>query len=180
MTVSIAVRAAREIIAGLWPDPTPLRCGIAVCGGGRLGVGMYWPIDRWTIPARCGLARCGASFCNRIVPNDGIFAGMLPVMYSHHVTMGLTELPGGRADPRQRFVTAYDNPSMTLHIVGDELEWLDEVADKIMNKLDRTSHITTSWGTVNTLSIGPPRRDTRRGHPRYDVQMTIDMEMVRA
>ena len=177
---SIAVRAVREIIAGLWPDPIPLRCGIAVCGSGRLGVGMYWPIDEWTIPARCGLARCGASFCGRIVPNDGIFAGMLPVMYGHHVTVGLTELPGSPADPRQRYDTAYDNPGVTIHIVGDELVWLDQVAEHIIEKVDRRSHITTAYGTVNGIRINPASRTVRKDRPRYDVQMTIDMEMVRA
>ena len=177
---AIAVRAAREIIAGLWPDPTPLRCGIAVCGGGRLGVGMYWPIDEWTVPAYCGVARCGASFCGRIVPNDAIFAGMLPVMYGHHVTMGLTETPGGPADPRQAYDCAFDDPGMTLHIVGDNMTWLDQTADFILTKLDRTSHISTSYGTVNGLRIGPPKREVRNDRPRYDLQLTVDMEMARA
>lgn len=176
---AIALRACSEIIAGLWPDPIPLRCGIAVCGGGRLGVGTYWPVDEWTVPAYCGVARCGASFCGRIVPNGAIFAGMLPVMYSHRVTLGLTELPGAPADPRQAYHTAFDNPSMTLHMVGDDMQMLDRTADYIMGKLDRTSHIETSFGTVNGIRIAPPRREVRKDRPRYDLQLTIDMEMIR-
>ena len=176
---SVGLRACAELIAGLWPDPIPPRCGIAVCGGTRLGVGSYWPLDPWTVPAYCNVARCGASFCGRIIGNDALFAGMLPVMYSHHVTLGLTEIPGGPADPRQVYAEAYDNPGMTLHIVGDDLSWLDAVAEHIIGELDRTAHVTTAWGTVNGLRIDPPRRTTRKDRPRYDVQINIDMELIR-
>lgn len=178
MTVS-ALRACSEIIAGLWPDPVPLRCGIAVCGGGRLGVGTYWPVDEWTVPTYCGVARCGASFCGRIIPNGAIFAGMLPVMYSHRVTLGLTELAGGPADPRQVYHTAFDNPSMTLHVVGDDMQMLDRTADYIMGKLDRQAHIETTFGTVNGIRINPPKRTVRNDRPRYDVQLLIEMEIAR-
>lgn len=93
--------------------------------------------------------------------------------------MALTELPGGPADPRQRYDTAYDDPSYTLHIVGEDLERLDAVAQEIREGADRTAHISTEYGTVNTLQVGPPRRTVRMTRPRYDVQMTIDAEFIR-
>lgn len=174
-----ALRALAEFIAGLWPDPVPLRCGIAVCGGGRLGTGTWWPIDRWTVPAYCGEARAGASFCGRIIANNGIFAGMLPVMYSHRVTIGLTEDAGQPADDRQHYNTAYDNPSATLHLVGNDLTILDMTADRIIEALDRTAHISTEWGEINGIRIAPPSRTVRNDRPRYDVQLKIDMEVIR-
>ena len=104
---------------------------------------------------------------------------MLPVMYSHRVTIGLTELPGSPADPRQIYRTAFDNPSMILHIIGNDLLSLDAVADEVIKTLDRTGHYDTTFGTVNGVRIGPPRRTVRNDRPRYDLQLTIDMETSR-
>ena len=174
-----AVLAVRDYIAGMWPDPIPPRCGIAVCGGARLGVGSYWPSDTFTIPARCGLARCGASYCGRIAPNHGLFAGSLPVMYSHAVTIGLTELMGGEADPRQRYDTAYDNPGIAVHVVGDDLAQIDRVAEAIRERLDMARHITTPHGIINGMSCAPGVRRTRADRPRYEIIMTVEAEYVR-
>ena len=94
------------------------------------------------------------------------------------ITGALVEDYGSPADPRQVYHTAFDNPAMTLHIVGDDLQRLDAVAEAIL-KLDRSSHIQTEYGTVNGLRIGPPKRQVRNDRPRYDLQLTIEMEMVR-
>lgn len=174
-----AIQAVASLITALWPDPVPPRCGISVCGWTRLGYGGDWPTDPWTIPAYVNVARCGASFCGRIAPDRGIFAGLLPVMYSRHVTLGLTEQPGGQADRHQYYSEAYDNPALTLHIIGDRLEWLDRIADTIRAALDRTAHHVTPYGEINTLAIDPPARNVRGDRPRYDVTMTINAEFVR-
>ncbi len=180
MTVYSPIRAVSELIAGLWEDePVPPRCGISVCGATRLGHGFDWPIDNETT-AYCGVNRCGLAHCGRIVRNDGIFAGMVPRMLAHHVTMALTPLKGGPADPRPRFDTAYDNPAFLLHVIGDNLLWVDRVAHTVREELDRTAHLTTTYGVVNTLAVGPPSRDVRSSHPRYDVTMKITTEMERA
>ena len=135
----------------------------------------------WRAPAaRCNLARCGASGCGDYTYRDGVYAGMLPVKFiGSAITGALTQLPGSPADPRQRYDTAFDNPSMVLHIVGDDLQRIDAIADAVL-KLDMSSHITTEYGIVNGIRINPAKRTVRNDRPRYDVQMTIDMEMVRA
>lgn len=176
---SSAVLAIRDYIGGMWPAPIPPRCGIAVCGGARLGVGSYWPRDTFTIPARCGLARCGASYCGRIVPNHALFAGMLPVMYSHAVTIGLTELMGGEADPRQHYDTAYDNPGVMVRIVGEDMVTLDRVADAIRRHLDGAHHLNTAHGTINGMTAAPPVRMVRGDRPRYEVDITVEAEYIR-
>ena len=132
------------------------------------------------VAARCNLARCGATGCGEIY-RDGVYAGMLPIRLdsTSTITAALTELPGAPADPRQAYNTAYDNPSMTLHIVGDDLLRMDMLAQTIIEKYDRKSHIETSFGTVNGIRIAPPRREVRKERPRYDLQLTIDMEMIR-
>ena len=81
--------------------------------------------------------------------------------------------------PRQRYDTAYDNPVYDLHIVGNDLTMLDRVAGHIREQLDRTSHIETGNGTINTLSIDPPVRSERKARPRYDVVLTINAEVIR-
>ena len=130
-------------------------------------------------PARCNVARCGASGCADFTYRDGFYAGMLPVKLTADITGALTQLPGSTADPRQVYDVAFDNPSMTLHIVGDDLQRLDAVAEAVIG-LDMSSHIETEYGTVNGIRINPARRTVRSDRPRYDVQLTIDMEMVRA
>ena len=172
------VRAVAEVIAGLWDDPVPARCGATACGGANLGVGTAWPIDLDTA-AWCGSAVCGLARCGRIVPNGGIFAGLIPPKLSHRVTLALTVAGGGPADPRQVYATAYDNPAYELHVIGDDLQWLDTVAGTVQAALDRTAHLGTSWGTINTLAVGPPSRTIRRQRPRYDVTLTINAEMER-
>lgn len=134
---------------------------------------------QWTVPARCNVARCGASYC-AAEAEDVFYAGMVPVRMLRGMTAALTQLPGSPADPRQVYDTAFDNPSMVLHIIGDDLVWLDKIAEEILSRFDMTSHITTSYGEVNGLRINPPKRTVRTDRPRYDVQLTIDMEMVRA
>lgn len=151
MTVS-AIRACAEILRGAVPWRAP--------------------------PARCNVARCGASGSNDMTYRDGVYAGMLPVKITADITGALVEDYGSPADPRQVYHTAFDNPAMTLHIVGDDLQRLDAVAEAIL-KLDRSSHIQTEYGTVNGLRIGPPKRQVRNDRPRYDLQLTIEMEMVR-
>ena len=130
-------------------------------------------------PARCNVARCGASGCGDMIYRDGVYAGMLPVKMTADITGALTELPGSPADPRQRYDTAFDNPSMILHIVGDDLQRMDAIADAII-KLDRSSHISTEYGEINGIRINPAKRTVRSDRPRYVLQMIIDMEMVRA
>ena len=131
-------------------------------------------------PARCNAARCGASGCGDRTYRDGVYAGMLPVkLMDGNITAALVQDYGSPADPRQVYDTAFDNPAMTLHIVGDDLQRMDLIAEAIL-LLDRSSHITTTYGTVNGLRIGPPKRTVRDDRPRYDLQMTIEMEMVRA
>lgn len=150
---SIALRACAEILRSAVPWKAP--------------------------PARCNVARCGASGCNDTTYRDGVYAGMLPVRITADITAALTELPGAPADQRQRYDTAFDNPSMILHIVGDDLQRMDAVAEAVI-KLDRSSHISTEYGEVNGIRINPAKRTVRTDRPRYVLQMTIDMEMVRA
>ncbi len=104
---------------------------------------------------------------------------MLPVVHNDALTAALTALPGGEADPRQEYLTAYDNPAFTLHLLGEDLVRLDRVAQDIRDGADRTAHIVTEHGTINTLSVGPPRRIIRSDRPRYDVQMQIEAEYIR-
>lgn len=104
---------------------------------------------------------------------------MIPLVQTTAVTIALTELPGGPADPRQVFDTAYDNPSYTLHILGEDMVQLGRVAEAIREGCDRTAHISTDYGTVNTLRVGPSRMTVRNDRPRYDVQMQVDAEIVR-
>lgn len=173
-----AILAVRDAIVGVLPSVIPPRCGISVCGATRLGIGTEWPMESDT-SAWCGRARCGLAHCGRIIRNDSIFAGMIPAQLSHRVTLALTEESGGLPDPRQRYDTAYDNPVYDLHIVGNDLTMLDRVAGHIREQLDRTSHIETGNGTINTLSIDPPVRSERKARPRYDVVLTINAEVIR-
>ena len=168
------------------------RCGLARCGFTTIGFEPYRPEyispilavaqiigDKWTDrPTRCGAARCGLSRLGHIASTQ-VYAGQIPQICPGEVTVALTELPGAPADPRQEYAEAYDNPSYTLHIIGDDLVRLDEVALEIREGADRTAHITTDHGTVNTLSVGPPTRTVRGARPRYDVQMTVDAEFIR-
>ena len=126
----------------------------------------------------CGLAVCGRTRLGEAEKSD-IYAGMLPLKYDESITVALTPLPGGPADPRQDYATAYDNPSFILHIIGENLVNLDRVAQDIRAGADRTSHIETEHGTINTLAVGPPRRIIRSDRPRYDVQMQVDAEIIR-
>ena len=129
-------------------------------------------------PPRCNVARCGATGCSDNTHRAGVYAGMIPVKITADITGALTELPGSPADPRQRYDAAFDNPSMTMHILGDDLVRLDAVAAAIL-RLDRSAHIETEWGTVNGLRVNPPKRTVRDDRPRYDLQLIIDMELVR-
>lgn len=173
------IRAVAELIAGVWGgQPVPPRSGLAVCGATRCGYGFEWPIDRDT-SAYCGRARCGLAHCGRRIRNNGLFAGLIPPMLSHRITLALTEQQGGPADPRPLFSTAYDNPSFTLHILGDDLVLMDATAHAIRMALDRTAHHETSWGTINTMSVGPAVRKVRTVRPQYDLTMTIDTETER-
>ena len=139
------------------------------------------PTPWFIIPARCGVARCGMSYCAKEDGSEGnVYAGMLPVVMCPRLpTAALTELPGGPADPRQRYRTAYDDPSFTLHIVGDDLVTLDGIAEAVIRRFDRTGHYDTIFGTINGIRIEPPKRTVRSDRPRYDLQLTIDMEMAR-
>ena len=145
------IRAVAEYLAGKWTSDEAPRCGVA----------------------RCGYTRLGASGSTQV------YAGQYPQVCTAYVTLALTELPGGPADPRQEYADAYDNPAYTLHIIGEDLPRLDEVAHMIREGADRTAHISTEYGTVNTLQVGPPRRTVRTARPRYDVQMTIKAEFIR-
>jgi len=176
-----AILSVRDYLASFLGPYLPLRCGSpgAICGGARLGVGAPWPFDWTDTTAYCGRARCGAAHCGRIAENGAFFAGIIPAMKSHHITLTLTEDMGGRPDPRQRYGTAYDNPSFTLHIIGDRLDWLDAVADCLRTRCDRGAHITTEDGYINGIRIAPPQRDIRTSRPRYDVTMRIETEVIR-
>ena len=176
-----AILSVRDYLASFLGPYLPLRCGApgAICGGARLGIGAPWPFDWTDTTAYCGKARCGAAHCGRIASNGAIFAGNIPAMKSHAVTLVLTEDAGGLPDPRQAYATAYDNPTFTLHIIGDRLEWLDQVADHLRQRADRGAHITTEHGEINGIRINPPQRDTRTSRPRYDVTMQINTEVIR-
>lgn len=176
-----AINAVRDYLAGFLPEYLALRCGApgAVCGGARLGVGAPWPFDWRDTTAYCGRTRCGMGYCGRIVQNDAFFAGTVPTMKSHHITLALTEDAGGRPDPRQQYATAYDNPTFTLHIIGDRLEWLDGLAEYLRAHADRGAHIQTADGYINGIRVKPASRTTRTSRPRYDVTMQIDTEIVR-
>lgn len=130
-------------------------------------------------PARCNRARCGMSFCGDLTDEAGVYAGMLPVKLTSAITAALTAEMGGPADPRQRFDIAFDNPAFTLHIVGNDLVRIDRIAQLVIDKLDRTGHHDTTFGTVNGIRINPPKRTVRSDRPRYDVQLLIEMEMAR-
>jgi hypothetical protein len=151
-------------------DTSPIRACAEILSGAIVWDGT---------PAICNVARCGTAYCNDTTIEEGIYAGMIPVKLIRPITAALVEDYGGPADPRQRFDTAFDNPSMTLHLIGDDLVRLDTIAELIIRKYDRTSHIDTEWGTVNGLRIGPPKREVRNDRPRYDLQLTIEMEMAR-
>ncbi len=56
---------------------------------------------------------------------------------------------------------------------------LDTVAETIRAGADMTAHITTDYGTINGLRIGPPRRTVRNHGPRYDTQLTVTAEFIR-
>lgn len=176
-----AILAVRDYLASFLGPYLPLRCGApgAVCGGARLGKGEPWPFDWGDTTAYCGRARCGLAHCGRIAENGAFFAGIIPPMKSHAVTLVLTEDMGGRPDPRQEYVTAYDNPAFTLHIIGDRLEWLDQVAGYLREKADRTAHIVTDNGTINGIHVAPPERRINTARPRYDVTLKIDTETQR-
>lgn len=141
--------------------------------------GLTCPIP-WTVtPARCGVARCGNTYLNGQRGNANVYAGMVPVrMCPQLPTAALTELAGGPADPRQRYHTAFDNPSMILHIINDDLTAIDTIAERVL-KLDRSAHIDTPFGTINGIRIDPPKRTVRADRPRYDVQLLIEMEIAR-
>ena len=126
----------------------------------------------------CNRTRCGTRrLCETEVPP--VYAGMVPILQTPTVTLALTELPGGPADPRQVYDTAFDNPSYTLHIIGEDMVRLDTVAQGIRAGADLKAHIDTEYGIINTLSVGPPRRVVRSDRPRYEVQMQVDAEIVR-
>lgn len=155
---AIALRACREILRRLWNDGTP---------------------DPWIIPAYCGRARCGATYCAETDPRSGVYAGMVPVRIMNDVTVALTQDVGSPADPRQRYHAAFDNPAMTLHIIGEDLLTLDGIAETVLKNVDRRTHIDTAFGTVNGIRVMPPVRTVRSDRPRYDIQLSIEMEMVR-
>jgi len=167
------------------------RAGIGRCGFSRLGYILPAPIEHSGIRAvaeylrtfwksgevsRCGLARCGYTHLAR---TGNIYAGQVPIVCTETITAALTENPGGPRDPRQIYATAYDNPGYTLHIIGDDLVCIDEAAETIRAGADMTAHITTDYGTINGLRIGPAKRTVRTFGPRYDIQMTITAEFIR-
>lgn len=176
-----AINAVRDYLASFLGPYLPLRCGSpgAICGGSRLGAGEPWPFDWTDTTAYCGRARCGAAHCGRIAQNGAFFAGTIPAMKSHAITLVLTEDAGGRPDPRQQYNTAYDNPAFTLHIIGDRLEWLDQVAGTLRERADRTGHIETADGYINGIHVAPPERKINTTRPRYDVTMRIETEVIR-
>ena len=127
----------------------------------------------------CGKARCGGVRLGERGDVPAVYAGMLPIKAEGSITLALTAIPGGEADPRQAYTDAYDNPAFTLHILGEDLVKIDRTAQAIREGCDRTAHIETEHGTINTLSVGPPRRIIRSDRPRYDLQLTIEAEYIR-
>lgn len=109
---------------------------------------------------------------------------MRPTMYSRLPSMALTERPGGPADPRQSWEptsdwNAYDNPALTLHLVGEDMAVADSLARRIREELDQTAHLQTPHGVLNGLRIGPPRRTARASRPRYELMLDIEAEYIR-
>lgn len=146
------IRAVAEVLREHIPNNHLSVCNVAVCGQTRLGQ----------------------------IGGTQIYAGMIPLIHTDAVSIALTELPGGPADPRQEYNTAYDNPAYTLHILGEDLVKVDRVARDIRAGADRTAHLSTQYGTINTLAVGPPRRIVRSDRPRYEVQMEVRAEIIRS
>lgn len=174
-----AVKACADLMNRIWVDETATRCGVARCAVSRT-TGDYLIFNQLTPQALCGVARCGASYCNYVPLSVGVYAGMIPTRcHPGTSTAALTEELGGPADPRQKYDTAFDNPAFTLHLIGDDMLWLDKVAHRIMERLDCTGHYKTIFGTVNGIRINPPKRTVRDDRPRYDIQLLIEMEIAR-
>lgn len=173
------IKACADLLNRIWVDETATRCGVAKCGVSRT-TGDYLIFNQLTPQALCGVARCGASYCNYTPLSVGVYAGMIPTRcLPGTTTAALTELAGQPADPRQKYHTAFDNPAFTLHLIGDDMVSLDKVAQRIIKRLDRTGHYDTIFGTINGIRIEPPKRTVRSDRPRYDLQLTINMEMAR-
>lgn len=187
------IKAMADIInKAIVSELVPSICNLAKCGLTTLGsyssgpfinsdhIIELCPAGELVPSTRCNVAVCGVSYCGRESNQSAVFAGMIPLkVCPDRVTMALVELPGSPADQRQIYHTAFDNPSMILHIIGNDLLSLDAIADEVIKTLDRTGHYDTTFGTVNGVRIGPPRRTVRNDRPRYDLQLTIDMETAR-
>lgn len=130
------------------------------------------------IIARCNRAVCGETRC-REMSGRPVYAGMLPQIVREGLALALTELPGGPADPRQKYRTAYDNPTFILHILGEDMTEASKAGQIIRRNLDRHAHIETEWGIINTISIGPATMTSRPDRPRYDVQQEVTVEFIR-
>lgn len=130
-----------------------------------------------TLPAECGVARCGEIHLGGELRK--CYAGLIPIT-SERPIIAITENVGAPADPRQRYRVAFDNPSYTLHIISDDMTAADEIAEDIREALDRSSHIDTAHGMINTMSVGPASRIVRDDRPRFDLTMVIDAEIVRS
>lgn len=105
-----------------------------------------------------------------------VYAGMIPEPREGGIIAALTERPGGPADTR-RSAVRYDDPAYTLHLIGDDLADLDLLADRV-RALDRTAHIRTAAGEINTFRVLPPDRRMGMRRPRYTVTLGIDAEVV--
>lgn len=126
----------------------------------------------------CGVAVCGRATLRRIL--YPVYAGQIPLIPSPlGITVALTEDAGGPADPRQVSDVFYDNPSYTLHVISDDLVLADQYAEDVLRTLYRACHLSTEYGEINTFHVDPPRRVVRPVRPRYDVQMSIQAEVVR-
>lgn len=130
--------------------------------------------------ARCGFARCGKSYCGDDIEDRPalVYAGMIPQPRTGEVIAALTENPGGPADPRRSGVR-YMDPAYTLHLIGDDLARLDGLADEV-RALDRTAHIFTHSGEINSFQVAPPSRRMGMRRPRYDVTLGISAEVIKS
>lgn len=107
-----------------------------------------------------------------------VYAGLVPEP-RNGIVIAVTETGGGPADTR-RGGTRYDDPGYTLHLIGDDMATLDNIAELVRRSTDRTAHITTVHGTIETFAVGPPTRRMGMRSPRYRIEMAVSAEMERS
>lgn len=107
-----------------------------------------------------------------------VYAGLVPEPRDG-IVIAVTETGGGPADTR-RGGMRYDDPGYILHIIGDDLTAIDDLAELVRRRCDRTAHIVTAHGTIETFAVGPPTRRMGMRSPRYRITLPVSAEMERS